>query len=153
MSITCPWWWQRKRSPDIATCLLGGKYPPTENHYLGHIPQNACGHSNIIYQESTITLQSCSGKMTAVFLHCIKNILYFTIQKFHKNMSTHCWVPPRASAKVKAKYAFGEKTCQHNDNGVTFVVSAMVQDWVILALKETSFHANPSFCWMGHLHI
>lgn len=36
--------------------------------------------------------------------------------------------------------------CQHNDNVVTSVVSAMVQDWVILVLKETNFHANPFFC-------
>lgn len=47
---------------------------------------------------------------------------------------------------MKRKYASGEEKCQHNDSGVTLVASAMGQDWVILALKETIFHVNLLSC-------
>ena len=55
-------------------------------------------------------------------------------------------IPPGLERSLEKDYcASGRKKYQHNDIGVTTVVSAMVQDWVILVSKETNLHANPLF--------
>lgn len=58
-------------------------------------------------------------------------------------------IPPGLVRSLEKDHcASGRKKYQHNDIGVTFVVSAMVRDWVILVLKETNLLANLLFYQM-----
>lgn len=55
-------------------------------------------------------------------------------------------IPPGLGRSLeKLLCLWEEKVSTQWHIGVTTVVSAMVQDWVILVLKETNLHANPLF--------
>ena len=81
--------------------------------------------------------------MTTVFPNCSYSIF------LKKHGKASLGIPPGLGRSLEKDYcASGRKKYQHSDIGVTSVVGAMAQDWVILVLKETNLHPNPLFYQM-----
>ena len=70
-------------------------------------------------------------------------VFYLQISQKHRKASLATPQGLGRNLEKGSSASGGKNKCQHNDSVVTFVVSAMVQDWVILVLKEKNFHANP----------